>query len=227
MLKKIYFALFSCVVCFGICFNSYAEEIIEEVFEEDTIKSADDISSQALDDYDVEGSLFQRITDLEQEKLVMQLETERIKMDLELDRLNKEKIKLQKELDEMSGVEDAASQTDMALIRAEIETQTEQLKKQIEELQKNQAEQKTEVLSSKGTYTEESESFELASKYKLINVIGVGNQLQATVQDIATGQNKRIAVGKTLDGYVVKSISLSDGIVLERDGVSENLNVGR
>ena len=61
----------------------------------------------------------------------------------------------------------------------------------------------------------------------MINVIGVGNQLQATVQDIATGQNRRIAVGKQLNGYTVKSISLNDGIVFEKDGVSENLNVGK
>ena len=67
----------------------------------------------------------------------------------------------------------------------------------------------------------------VAGKYKLINVIGVGNQLQATVQEISTGQNKRIAVGKQLDGYTIKSISLNDGIVFEKDGVSENLNVGR
>ena len=53
---------------------------------------------------------------------------------------------------------------------------------------------------------------EVSKKYKLINVVGMGNQLQATIEDITTGQNKRIGVGKELDGYIVKSISLNDSM---------------
>ena len=177
-------------------------------------------------DYDVEGSLFQKITDLEQEKLVMQLETERIRMDLELDRLNKEKMKMQKELEEMN-VSVNSQGADMEMVRAEIEAQKEQLKKEIEDLLKRQEAQKQDIVVGRFEQESAPETSQAASKYKLINVIGVGNQLQATIEDTVTGQNKRIAVGKKLDGYTVKSISLNDGIVLEKDGISENLNVGR
>lgn len=228
MLKKIYFTLFSFIICFGVYVDSYAEnELVEEVLEEEVIKSADEVSSDALNDYDVEGSVFQRIVDLEQEKLIMQLETERIRMGLELDRLNREKMKMQKELE---GASEPVGQrsADMEMVKAEIEAQTEQLKKQIEALQKKQEEQKTEVFVEKFEEVEEEPKVSrVTSKYKLINVIGIGNQLQATIEDITTGQNKRIAVGKKLDGYTVKSISLNDGIVLEKDGLSESLNVGR
>ena len=58
-----------------------------------------------------------------------------------------------------------------------------------------------------------------------MNVIGAGSQLQATVEDLSTGQTKRISVGKTLDGYTVKSISLDDGVVFEKDGETQNLNI--
>ena len=61
----------------------------------------------------------------------------------------------------------------------------------------------------------------------MINVVGVDNQLQATIEEIATGQNKRISVGKELDGYIVKSISLNEGIVFEKDGETESLNIGK
>ena len=61
----------------------------------------------------------------------------------------------------------------------------------------------------------------------VINVVGIGNQLQATVSELSTGQNKRIAVGKELDGYIVKSISLNDGIIFEKDGELESLNIGK
>ena len=96
--------------------------------------------------------------------------------------------------------------------------------KQVEELQKQQQEKSKKQYDDN---VEQEDSSQLSNKYKLINVIGVGNQLQATIEDIASGQNKRISVGKQLTGYTVKSISLNDGIVFEKDGVSENLNVGR
>ena len=91
MLKKICFYLCFGVFCVCVGVNAYAEEF-EEVFIEE--RSPDEISAQALEDYQVEGSLFERITSLEQEKLVMQLEKDRIELDLALDRLNKEKIKV-------------------------------------------------------------------------------------------------------------------------------------
>ena len=95
-----------------------------------------------------------------------------------------------------------------------MEIQTEKLRKQREALDE---EIDYETIVKKSTSKKEEGSFN--RRYKLINVVGVDNQLQATVQEISTGQNKRIAVGKDLDGYVVKSISLNDGIIFEKDGV--------
>ena len=74
---------------------------------------------------------------------------------------------------------------------------------------------------------EKKEETSVSKKYKLINVVGVDNQLQATIEEIATGQNRRIAVGKQLDGYIIKSISLNEGIVFEKDGTTESLNIGK
>ena len=66
---------------------------------------------------------------------------------------------------------------------------------------------------------------EITKKYKLLNVFGAGSQLQATVQDLANGQNKKLSVGKDLDGYTVKSISLDEGVVFSKDGEIQTLNV--
>ena len=49
---------------------------------------------------------------------------------------------------------------------------------------------------------------DITKKYRLVNVIGAGSQLQATIEDLNTGQSKRISVGRDIDGLVVKSISL-------------------
>ena len=166
------------------------------------------------------GSLFEKITMLEQEKVVAQLEKERAQLDLDLDRLNAERIKLQMELDTLSGRAEQ-QQHELETAKTQLEIQTEKLKQQRYALD----EEIDEVVVKKSTPKKEEGSF--SRRYKLINIVGIDNQLQATVQEVSTGQNKRIAVGKDLDGYVVKSISLNDGIVFEKDGVEESLNIGK
>lgn len=230
MLKKL--SLFLCMGIFsvGINFNAFADDyVVEEIDVETVEESPDVVSNNALENYEPEGSLFERITDLEQDKVVMQLEAERIKMDLQLDELNAKKMKMQMELDELAG---KASQKEQELeaIKAQLEEQTEQLRRQVEALEKRENtpppverhEPVQQVVQEKPVQT-----VPVINKYRLINIVGLGNQLQATVEDLATGQNKRISVGKQLDGYTVKSISLNDGIVFEKDGYSENLNSGR
>jgi len=119
MLKKLSFIIFSGVIVLGVNIACYAEEYPEETIEEtvqefedepvsqydvdEDVEMADAVAAQTLNDYDFEGSLFEKITMLEQEKVVVQLEKERAQLDLELDRLNAERIKLQMELDTLSG----------------------------------------------------------------------------------------------------------------------------
>lgn len=227
MWKKLNLILFSGLIALGLNISAYAEddfyedEFIEEVVEpnpEDVI--ADEVSVNALNEYDASGSLFERITNLEQEKVVMQLEKERAQLDLELERLNAEKIKLQMELDTLSGRAEQQQQ-ELEAAKTELEIQTEKLKRQREAIDQ---EEYDEVVSKPQPKKEETN---ISKKYKLINVVGIDNQLQATIEDVTSGQNKRISVGKELDGYIVRSISLNDGIVFEKDGIEESLNIGK
>ncbi len=183
----------------------------------------DDMSAAAVAEYQVEGSLFQQITDLEQEKVLMQLEKERAQLDLDLDRLAAEKIKLHMEIDALSGRAEAQQQ--------ELETQMAKLEAEAARLarEKESLENATENVSTTKTTTKKVEEEEIESKigehFKLVNVIGAGSQLQATVADMKTGQNKRISVGRVLDGWTVKSISLDEGVVFTKDGKTQTLNV--
>ena len=87
-------------------------------------------------------------------------------------------------------------------------------------------EQKTAKAMSVPEAAEEEPEIDITKKYRLVNVVGAGSQLQATVEDLNTGQSKRISVGKSLDGLTVKSISLYDGVVfVDKDGITQNLNV--
>ena len=223
MLNKIkMFAMCLMVIGMFMPVSSFAatEEIVD----------IEEISADAVENYQVEGSLFQQITDLEQEKVLMQLEKERAQLDLDLDRLAAEKIKLHMEIDTLSGRAEAQQQ-ELETQMARLEAEAARLAREKEELENPSTPDTSTVRTTKTStnslpksFVEESESI-IGERFKLINVIGAGTQLQATVADLQTGQNKRISVGKVLDGWTVKSISLDDGVVFSKDGQTQNLNI--
>ncbi len=226
MLKKLNLIMIVPLFVVGVNTSvfAYADYVEEEIVEEKVsnkvsdVDLADKMSADALLDYDESDSLFEKITMLEQEKVVVQLEKERAQLNLDLERLNAEKIKLQMELDTLSGRAEQ-QQHELEAAKAQLDIQTENLKRQMTALDEKPA--------PVAKTAEKKVETDVSKKYKLINVVGMGNQLQATIEDVATGQNKRIAVGKELDGYIVKSISLNDGIVFEKDGETESLNIGK
>lgn len=208
-------------------FVGSVDDIVAEEPEEDVVKNAEKTAASALENYNISDSLFERITNLEQEKIIVQLETERARMDLDLERLNAERAKLQGE-NEAKQIEVKAQ---------ELEIEKDQLAQMKEEMEKQMAQMKQQMDSLRSDYNnmplpdvatpKPVENYSVATKYQILNIIGVGNQVQATIKDLSNGQNRRIAVGNIIDGHRIKSISLNDGIVFEKDGFSENLNVGK
>ncbi len=222
MLKKLNLIMIVSLFVIGVNQSVFAyDDYVEEEIVEESVSdfdSADKMSADALLNYNENGSLFEKITMLEQEKVVVQLEKERAQLDLDLERLNAEKIKLQMELDTLSGRAEQ-QQHELEAAKTQLDIQTENLKRQMAALDEEPA--------PVAKAPEKKVETDVNKKYKLINVIGMGNQLQATIEDVATGQNRRIAVGKELDGYIVKSISLNDGIIFEKDGEIESLSIGK
>ncbi len=216
-----------CIMAFGIFMPASSFAATEEIVD------IEEISADAVENYQVEGSLFQQITDLEQEKVLMQLEKERAQLDLDLDRLAAEKIKLHMEIDTLSGRAEAQQQ-ELETQMARLEAESARLAREKEALE-NATDEKSsgadtaattkKTVSSSGKKISEDTESKIGERFKLINVIGAGNQLQATVADLVTGQNKRISVGKVLDGWTVKSISLDDGVVFAKDGETQTLNI--
>ncbi len=220
--------LLLCVFVFGVTSACYADDVIFDV-DVDDMAANEQFSADAVEDYNVDGSLFQQITDLEQEKVLMQLEKERAQLNLDLDRLAAEKIKLHMEIDTLSGRAEQQQQ--------EFETERARLQNEAKRLE-NEREALTtaKTTTPAPTYTQSQQSAhsepvkpkvetEITKRYKLLNVFGAGAQLQATVQDLSNGQNKKLSVGKDLDGYTVKSISLDEGVVFIKDGEIQTLNV--
>ena len=212
--------LLGLIFCGAISNAFGAVEVVEEVDVD-----MEEISADAVAGYDVNGSLFQQITDLEQEKVLMQLEKERAQLDLELDRLAAEKIKLHMEIDTLSGRAEQQQQ-EIETQKAKLEAEAARIEREKESWLADMEEQKSAKATSVLKSAEEDAEIDIAKKYRLVNVVGAGAQLQATVEDLNTGQSKRISVGKSLDGLTVKSISLYDGVVfVDKNGDTQNLNV--
>ncbi len=190
------------------------------------------VSADAVAAYNPAGSVFQQITDLEQEKVLMELEKERAQLDLELDRLAAEKIKLHMEIDELSGRAEQQQQ-ELENAQAKLETEAARLEREKEELEAQTEELEarratyTAVTSASATTEVAAPAVNFDDQYRLVNVIGAGSQLQATIENLSTGQNKTISVGKVVDGYTVQSISLDDGVVFSNGADVQALNVSK
>ena len=237
---QIKFNLMSLFVVLGLVgvFPAMADDEFEfyetDIVQQDSAANPEDVSADAIEDYQVEGSLFQQITDLEQEKILMQLEKERAQLNLDLDRLAAEKIKLHMEIDTLSGraeQQQAEIQTEMA----RLETEAKKLEREREALLSNPSEEIPYMgavvsAATRATITPREEVVkaptDIEKQYKLVNVFGAGSQLQATVQDLSNGQNKKLTVGKELDGFRVKSISLDEGVVFVNGDDVQTLNIG-
>ncbi len=204
-------------------FSAFAEDVAPD-------DQGQDVGAEAVSNYQVDGTMFQKITDFEQEKLLMQMDKERAQLSLDLDRLAAEKVKLQMDLDNMSGR--AQEQ------QAKLEQEKQLLEQQKQDLEKQRAEIAAKSVTSNSVTSDtdvdktsdeqpQIQQTELSKKYKLIEIIGAGSQLQATLEDLENGQKKKAVVGKEIDGYQIKSISLDDGIWFEKDGTKQILNIGK
>jgi type IV pilus biogenesis protein PilP len=204
---------------------AWAPAVADEALDEAPME---EMSAEAVAEYQIDGTLFQKIADMEQEKLLMQLERERAQLDLELDRLAAEKIKLHMEIDTLSGrAEEQQQAIESERKKLEAEAAKLEREKQAFAAAGQDAPPSKPVTKTTAAASDAPESEQISKKYRLVDIIGAGNQLQATIEDAENGQRKKISVGRTLDGYTVKSISLDDGVAFWKDGVTETLNIGK
>ena len=194
-----------------------------------------------VESYEIEVSLFQRIADLEQEKILMRLEKERAQLQLDLDRLAAEQMRLFREQENADAR--AAEQT------AEIERQKlaiEQERRRLDDQRRRMAEdaaraaeeaddaraarraaREAEPSRTQDAAPREAVAAEtIIERFFLREIVGAGTQLFATVEDIRSGRQTRLSVGRSLEGHTVRAISLDNGVEFERNGEILTLGVG-
>lgn len=225
--NKTFFAAFSFLMLVAVPGYVRAADISTDAAQDaDVAAEMEAVSADAVAAYDASGSLFQQITYLEQEKVLMELEKERAQLDLELDRLAAEKIKLHMEIDELSGRAEQQKQ-ELENAQAKLEAEAAKLAKEKEQLEAQTEELQSRTTSAKSTASNTDDSISFNKMYRLVNVIGAGTQLQATIENLDTGQTKTVSVGRTVDGYTVQSISLDDGVVFTNGDDTQMLNISK
>ncbi len=220
--------LFSLLVFMPLCVHA-ADTTADTSLTDDIAAEMEAVSADAIAAYDSTGSLFQQITDLEQEKVLMQLEKERAQLNLELDKLAAEKIRLHMEIDELSGRAEQQQQ-ELENAQAKLEAEAAKLEREKEQLQAQTEELSAKTVSYSSNVsneTEKEQTVKFSDQYRLVYVIGAGSQLQAKIENLDTGQSKTISVGKVVDGYTVKSISLDEGVVFTNGEDTQTLSIGK
>jgi type IV pilus biogenesis protein PilP len=177
-------------------------------------------TNRKADTYDPSGSMFEKITDLEQKKVLWQLEKENAQMQLEMDRMEAERARIKNEMDSMSNDENAQTQA-LDLERQRLEIEKQKLETQKKNMSSAQSPSKNVVAEP----ASKPEVSTIQEKYRLVEIIGVGHQLIATLEDNKTGQRKKVSIGKDLEGYNVDFVSLDEGVVLSKDGETQTLGV--
>jgi len=193
----------------------------------------------AVDVFADNRPIFQQIADLEQERILLQLEKEKVQLLLDLDRMAAEQARLRNDMDRLSG-QGAEDARQLELERARFEQERERLVAQNERLEEQVRQNREEQRAEAREAREPRESRAIAAqqeqatpergiteRFRLIEIVGAGRQLQATVEDLSNGQRRRVSVGRDLDGHEVKSISLDEGVVLvDEDGNVASLGIG-
>ncbi len=192
--------------------------VIALAFMPSLARSAENVN---VEEYDPAGSMFQMITDLEQEKVIWQLEKEKAQLQLDMDRMAAEQMRLKNEMDAMQGSGNTQAEA------LELERQRLEIEKQKLEAQRKSIDESvvTPTRTSATNRVEVEEQSPIQEKYRLIEIVGAGRQLLATVEDNATGQRKKISVGKDLDGYRIDSVSLDEGVIMSKDGQIATLGI--
>jgi type IV pilus biogenesis protein PilP len=151
------------------------------------------------------------------------LEKERAQLQLDMDRLAAEQVRIQTEMDALSGAGNTQAEA-LELERQRLELEKEKLEAQRKNIETAPVSQ-TSKTTSRTSSSSSDDSSPLDEKYRLIEIVGAGRQLFATIEDTTTGQRKKISVGKELDGYIVDSVSLDEGIVLSKDSETATLGI--
>lgn len=185
-----------------------------------------------ISEFNADGSVFLRITELEQEKVLMRLEKEKAQLELEFERIEAERQRL-------TGQQEQNAASAAADIKAEMEAERNKLSEELSRFARQLEEVKEEISKAKTAEPAPAAPQQdmakpaaaapaagaLSEVFRIVGITGRDNNLSATIENMDTGARRKVQAGKTIDGFVVESISAEQGVVLSADGETFTIGV--
>ncbi|MCL2629164.1 MAG: hypothetical protein FWD33_00490 [Alphaproteobacteria bacterium] len=173
-----------------------------------------------LDAFDTDGSVFLRITELEQEKVLMRLEKERAQLELDLKRIEVERQRIAGTVQTASA--GSVAEQVAAGIEAErkkLAAEMDKIRKQMEDMRKAEAApERVQARTAAQPAPVEEDELDISDLFRIISITGSDGNLTANIENITTGQRRRLGAGRSIDGFKIVSVSADDGVVFELDG---------
>ncbi len=192
-----------------------------------------------LSNYDTSGTLFQKIVDLEQQKLLLKLEKEQTQMELDLKKLQADKLAFQREQDKINQNQDFEKRK-----AEESQKKLEEEKKKLEEEKKYIEEQKSSINKSLADIASKQKTLNskpaspvvvssnsgkenISSSYRIKDILGAGGMYSVVLEGIPNNQVRKLSKGQMLpNGYKITKIQPIEGkVTFEKDDDVQELSI--
>ncbi|MBL0690306.1 MAG: hypothetical protein JJV93_02155 [Alphaproteobacteria bacterium] len=196
-------------------------------------KKAEDIEKVADAQYNLEGTIFESIIDLEKDKILARISNEREKLEVEKKRMAVEHLRIEQELKKLNGELEKekldtlaelekANEKWKSSIDKDIKDAIAKVKKDVIKDLDRASTSNTKNFNNENSVSKSSNTFvpktpDSVKAYTIVKISGAGEKLTATVQNIKNKREYLLTKGSDLDGYHVDNISIRDGIVLSLD----------
>ncbi len=193
-------------------------DLVETAKKQNDVKAIPVIQVHPLLSLEVKDTLFDKYSEMEKNKMMMELQAEEKKAEIELARLKAEGLQVEFEISKLE--------------RKQKEEEEKAAKKAEEEAAAASSSDSSSSSSSYSSYSSSSDSYssssddddddkeevpDLSENYKLKSIMGVGDNLIGVVEDGENDKKIKVKVGTVLpNGYVVRMISPRDGIIFEK-----------
>ncbi len=178
---------------------------------------ANPVATHPLLSLETTGTIFEQFAEFEKNKLLMTLQTDEEKLELERDRVKLQRLKVKKELAKFEGEETQNTEQNSTITQEEVEGM---IAEKIANMSKESSEETSENSSD-----DSGEPKTFSEMYSVKTIMGIGKKLIAVLESTDNSSKTRIKIGTEIEGYVVRKIKPKKGIVVEKNGKTEEISI--
>ncbi|MHA1540878.1 MAG: hypothetical protein ACTSXL_02405 [Alphaproteobacteria bacterium] len=178
---------------------------------------ANPVATHPLLSLETTGTIFEQFAEFEKNKLLMTLQTDEEKLELERDKVKLQRLKVKKELAKFEGESSQNSEQNSTITQEEVEGMI------AEKIANMSGESSEETSESPSNDSGEPKTF--SEMYSVKTIMGIGKKLIAVLRSVDNSAKTRVKIGTEIEGYVVRKIKPKKGIVVEKNGKTEEVGI--